>query len=101
MLRKICLMNKLQDFTISTNFCNCFILPCETPRVIEPFSFFEETEKFKIYGGTSIFFLIDIVNIPKILESFLTNSFAIFNTLLVAISLFLAIKHKIIVKGSS
>ena len=43
-------MNKIQDFTTSTNFCYCCNLPCETPGVIEPFSFCEETENFKICG---------------------------------------------------
>ena len=43
-------MNKIQEFTTSTNFCNCCNLPCETPGVIEPFSFCDNTENFKICG---------------------------------------------------
>ena len=43
-------MNKLQDFTKSTKFCNCCNLPCETPGIIERFSCLEDTENFSICG---------------------------------------------------
>ena len=43
-------MNKINEFTKSTNFCNCCNLPCETPGVIERFSCSENTENFSVCG---------------------------------------------------
>ena len=43
-------LNKINEFTKSTNFCNCCNLPCETPGVIESFSCFENTENFSVCG---------------------------------------------------
>ena len=50
-------MNKLGQFNKNTNFCNCCNLPCETPGVIEPFSFCENTENFSVCGkGVPLYF---------------------------------------------
>ena len=50
-------MNKLQQFTKETNFCNCCNLPCETPGIIEPFSSCEDTDNFSICGkGIPLYF---------------------------------------------
>ena len=43
-------LNKINEFTKSTNFCNCCNLPCETPGVIESFSCYEKTENFSVCG---------------------------------------------------
>ena len=43
-------MKKLAEFTKKTNFCNCCNLPCETPGIIERFSWCENTENFNICG---------------------------------------------------
>ena len=43
-------MNKLKEFNKNTKFCNCCNLPCETPGIIEPFSFCEKSENFSICG---------------------------------------------------
>ena len=43
-------LNKISEFTKSTNFCNCCNLPCETPGVIERFSCLENTENFSVCG---------------------------------------------------
>ena len=43
-------LNKISEFTKSTNFCNCCNLPCETPGIIESFSCFEKTENFSVCG---------------------------------------------------
>ena len=43
-------LNKIQEFTKSTNFCNCCNLPCETPGVIEKFSCMEKIENFGVCG---------------------------------------------------
>ena len=43
-------LNKIKEFTKSTKFCNCCNLPCETPGIMEHFSFCENTENFSICG---------------------------------------------------
>ena len=43
-------MNKIKEFNKSTKFCNCCNLPCETPGIIQPFSFCENVENFSICG---------------------------------------------------
>ena len=43
-------LNKINEFTKSTKFCNCCNLPCETPGIIESFSCFEKTENFSACG---------------------------------------------------
>ena len=50
-------LNKLGQFNKNTNFCNCCNLPCETPGIIERFSFCENTENFSVCGkGVPLYF---------------------------------------------
>ena len=50
-------MNKIGQFNKKTNFCNCCNLPCETPGIIERFSFCEKTENFSVCGkGVPLYF---------------------------------------------
>ena len=50
-------LNKLGQFNKNTNFCNCCNLPCETPGIIERFSFCENTENFSVCGkGIPLYF---------------------------------------------
>ena len=73
-------MNKINEFTKSTNFCNCCNLPCETPGVIERFSCSENTENFSVCGKAVplyfyfiryciciLFLVLFIMSIPTIL----------------------------------
>lgn len=51
-------LNKLQQFTKQTKFCNCCNLPCETPGIMERFSACENTENFSVCGkGVPLYFL--------------------------------------------
>ena len=51
-------LNKLQQFTKQTKFCNCCNLPCETPGIMERFSTCENTENFSVCGkGVPLYFL--------------------------------------------
>ena len=51
-------LNKLQQFTKHTKFCNCCNLPCETPGIMERFSTCENTENFSVCGkGVPLYFL--------------------------------------------
>ena len=51
-------LNKLQQFTKHTKFCNCCNLPCETPGIMERFSACENTENFSVCGkGVPLYFL--------------------------------------------
>jgi len=51
-------LNKLQQFTKETKFCNCCNLPCETPGIMERFSACENTENFSVCGkGVPLYFL--------------------------------------------
>ena len=43
-------LNKIQEFTKNTKFCNCCNLPCETQGVIEKFSCMEKVENFGVCG---------------------------------------------------
>ena len=50
-------LNKLGQFNKNTSFCNCCNLPCETPGIIERFSFCENTENFSVCGkGVPLYF---------------------------------------------